>query len=115
MHFPSIIEYSLLTDQAVKTVLLRLFFDEKLVFFKGHFDNAHILPGIAQTHFVIEYAAQFLAIDKTQITNIPQLKFSKVILPNTVINLRIEQHAHRLVFNYTDDQKNLYSSGKISL
>ena len=79
MRLPSILQSSLNINSEISQLKLVLFFDPKLTFFKGHFNDAPILPGIAQADFVIEFAARFLEVDKTHITSIPQLKFSKVI------------------------------------
>ncbi|WP_395947725.1 hypothetical protein [Caedibacter taeniospiralis] len=115
MRLPSILQSSLNINSEISQLKLVLFFDPKLTFFKGHFNDAPILPGIAQADFVIEFAARFLEVDKTHITSIPQLKFSKVILPGMTLYLRIDKHEKRLVFSYCDDQENTYSSGKITL
>ncbi|WP_116964279.1 hydroxymyristoyl-ACP dehydratase [Fastidiosibacter lacustris] len=115
MRYPEILEHSIEKRQKSSVVKLKLLFDEKLIFFKGHFTDNPILPGIAQTDFVIEFSSCFLMLDKKQVRHIPQLKFSQVILPNKVLNLQIELSEHQLQFEYTDDDQNRYSSGKIQL
>ena len=114
-RLPQIIHHCIKRHDDETQLELELFFSANLVFFKGHFANAPILPGIAQTDFVITFAAEFLNIDKATISEIPQLKFSKVILPNTHLKLIITKKINRLVFHYIDQNNLTYSNGKIKL
>ncbi|WP_119328443.1 ApeI family dehydratase [Cysteiniphilum halobium] len=114
-RLPQVIHQRITQIKDETQVELDILFHHDLVFFKGHFENAPILPGIAQTDFVIAFSDYFLGIDKKAITNIPQLKFSRVILPNTKLKLCISKKSNLLLFRYIDKDNLTYSSGKIKL
>ncbi|WP_192484241.1 MULTISPECIES: hydroxymyristoyl-ACP dehydratase [Cysteiniphilum] len=114
-RLPQIIHQSITQNEDETRLELDIYFHRDLIFFKGHFDNAPILPGIAQTDFVIAFAARFLEIDKKTIANIPQLKFSRVILPESTLKLCISKKPSLLTFRYIDKNNATYSSGKIKL
>ena len=107
-RLPKIIHHHVAQFQNEIQLELNIFLHSDLVFFKGHFENVPILPGIAQTDFVIAFAAHFLAIDKKTITSIQQLKFSRVILPDTALKLCISQKPNLLSFRYIQGMTLLY-------
>ncbi|AEI35607.1 MULTISPECIES: ApeI family dehydratase [Francisella] len=81
-------------------------------FFKGHFQEQAILPGIAQVDFVINLASQIFDINKLSFGNIPQVKFKKVILPNDDIEIKITNNNNTITFEISVNNQ-VASQGKI--
>lgn len=114
-RLPQIIHQNITQSENETQLELDIYFHRDLIFFKGHFENAPILPGIAQTDFVIRFSAHFLEVDKKSIANIPQLKFNRVILPESTLKLCISKKPNLLTFRYIDKDNATYSSGKVKL
>lgn len=95
-------------------LILKLFIPKEIVFFNGHFPGNPILPGVVQVDWAIDFAAQFIGIKKENIGEISQLKFTKVILPDTTLFLSLKQEGHTLKFRYFNSQA-AYSSGKLQV
>ncbi|MBK2123813.1 hypothetical protein [Fangia hongkongensis] len=102
-------------QQAEFSCLLKLYFPEDLSVFQGHFEGAPILPGVAQLDFAIEYASQYLEVDKSMINVIKQLKFTRIIRPNITLSLALIKKDSTLHFRYFDHEDNNYSIGRIGL
>lgn len=78
-------------------------------FFKGHFDNFPILPGVVQLFFANYYATKAFNID-CRCGQIRKIKFSNIIKPNKNIRLIFNKTLNSVIFKYEDDEKT-YSSG----
>lgn len=74
---------------------------DDLIFFKGHFPDRAILPGVAQTHMAV-LIAQKLWGDWPSDTNLQKLKFKRVLLPGDAVILKLKRDAAigRLSFVY---------------
>jgi 3-hydroxymyristoyl/3-hydroxydecanoyl-(acyl carrier protein) dehydratase len=72
-----------------------------LVWFEGHFSDCPILPGVIQTHWAITYGREHYDI-RGQFKSLGNLKFMKVIVPNTRVTLELKfQSAKQLLsFRY---------------
>jgi 3-hydroxyacyl-[acyl-carrier-protein] dehydratase len=109
MRYPEIIE-TLQNDP--NNITLRLRIPAEIIFFQGHFPNTPILPGVAQVDWAIFFAHKFLGIDPQKCLNIEQIKFTKVIKPNSKISLEVKLENNTLHFKYFNDDI-IYSKGKI--
>ncbi|ASG68890.1 dehydratase [Francisella halioticida] len=58
-------------------------------FFRGHFDNYPILPGIAQLELIINLANHVFKLDRFSVSEIPQTKFKMAILPDSQITIKL--------------------------
>ena len=81
----------------------QLFIPAQLIYFKGHFNNLPILPGLVQIKWAIEFSTQLSK--RNQIKKINRLKFSGLILPNTTLTLSIhyKMESGRADFRYHND------------
>jgi 3-hydroxymyristoyl/3-hydroxydecanoyl-(acyl carrier protein) dehydratase len=94
-------------------VELNLLIPGALLYFRGHFSDFPILPGIVQLDWAIQYGKQHFALGDVAPTTI-RIKFRKPIRPNHRVTL-ILKHLHArgsLEFNYADAE-GACSSGQI--
>lgn len=121
-------EVTLLRSAAHRAELV-LFLNAELFWFRGHFPQQAILPGVAQIDWVMRYTGQLLVADY-HLHSIHQLKFQSPMLPNQQVLLSLEWQPLRewLVFSYQRYQPpasnqpsqsasyyQVYSSGKLRL
>ncbi len=108
---PKVITEHLYND----SVVLKLFVCEELDYFKGHFPNTPILPGVVQLHWAVEFAREKLTGFRGSVKNIEVLKFKSVIIPGQELTLTISKKtAHKFIFTYCSE-KGEHASGRIVL
>lgn len=91
------------------TVTYKIFFYDRCNFFKGHFEEFHLVPGVFQIYFAKELANRDYQLNLGQ-GQWKRVKFSNVIQPNSVVDLRLEKKEKSVAYEYfSDDIK--YSSG----
>jgi 3-hydroxymyristoyl/3-hydroxydecanoyl-(acyl carrier protein) dehydratase len=103
---------SLLQENAQK-VKISLQLPESLLYFKGHFPDAPILPGVVQTDWAIHFGRQFFPL-KGEFKSLEVLKFQKVLRPGDTPTLELEFDAEKngLQFRYMSTHGR-HSSGTI--
>ena len=72
-----------------QTVMGQIFLDDSVPHFDGHFPLHPIFPGVAQLQ-IIEAALEEVLKKTIQITQIPRLKFSSRIEPETLLSFTID-------------------------
>jgi 3-hydroxymyristoyl/3-hydroxydecanoyl-(acyl carrier protein) dehydratase len=84
-----------------------------LPYFKGHFPDAPVLPGVAQVHWAIQIGREAFAIS-ANFQSMHGLKFHHVVFPDEVTRLKLQYDVARrcLSFSYATATKQ-HSSGKI--
>lgn len=90
---------------------------ENYKYFEGHFPELKLLPAVAQIDWIMNQTEKELHI-KPSIINMPRLKFTNPILPETKIKVSInfDKDKNTIQFKYSsEDLGKLYSSGKIFL
>jgi acyl-CoA synthetase (AMP-forming)/AMP-acid ligase II/3-hydroxymyristoyl/3-hydroxydecanoyl-(acyl carrier protein) dehydratase len=113
---------SLFADDAIEPVVMAhcktettlnvsLFVPSTLSLFKGHFPEFPVLPGIMQIHWAAQLGMRAFNI-KGAFSGISKLKFHRVIVPNTELNLQIVAKNSVLEFIYTTTE-GVHSSGRI--
>ena len=82
-------------------------------YFKGHFPEFQLLPGVVQVHWAIEYAIENFG-ELGEFEKMEALKFSKPMRPGMNLRLNVQRNIEKsnIVFKYLDDQ-HTYSSGRI--
>ncbi|MBX9705566.1 MAG: hypothetical protein K5Q00_04870, partial [Gammaproteobacteria bacterium] len=98
-------------DTENNRVILELFVPKALEYFEGHFPETPVLPGIVQIDWVINFAQQFFAVEKSRILSMDNIKFTQPILPEYTVVLELALADNVLSFKYS--QAHTYSSGKI--
>ena len=99
-------------EKLEKQVQLILFIPEELLYFRGHFPEYPVLPGVVQTHWAIIYGTKHLGLPQ-RIKKLKAIKFKKLIQPKARLNLTLNLNdKYELIFNYKQ-QGMMMSSGKI--
>ena len=83
-------------------------------YFKGHFPEYPILPGVIQLNFVFSFIKKFFHTNVKSYT-VSKLKFSSIIAPDKTVHLHIERTGeNEFEFSYANGDR-IYSSGKITV
>lgn len=93
-------------------VEIDLIFPEHSNFFKGHFPNFPILPGVVSLYFVTFFADEFFKTGMSPQV-IRKIKFSKLIFPNKKVILRLVNSEKSVAFEIFSEQ-NIFVSGILS-
>lgn len=112
INHPKLLSSTIITPNSEIELCLQITHD--ICYFQGHFFEQPILPGVAQLDWAIAYAADYLAIKVATITDISQIKFTKIIRPGMIIKLNLRRSVEALYFQYFDADY-FYSTGKIKL
>lgn len=107
LSFPLVIEKKYCENSAD----IKLCFYRNCNFFKGHFDDYPILPGVVQLFYAQYFAKDAFGINCTA-SQIRRLKFAAIVYPDKIINLNLEISEDKIAFKYYDD-KQTYSSGNL--
>ena len=89
---------------------MTLIISDNIIYFDGHFPVAKILPGIAQTHWAQHYARQHFSV-KGHFTGLEAIKFSTIIKPNSVIELKVSYKNNKIYFTY-ESKSGKHTSGR---
>ncbi|MEG3134459.1 hydroxymyristoyl-ACP dehydratase [Rouxiella sp. T17] len=94
---------------------LELLLPAELFWFKGHFPQQPILPGVTQLNWVMIFARQALGLCG-EFGGFEVMKFQQPLLPGAQLTLDIQwvRERNRLIFSYVEGEQQA-SSGKIIL
>lgn len=109
-------EYHLLKQEVSGNVVTaQILVPEDLYYFDGHFDEIPVLPGVVQLNWAMELAIKHFALGG-DFQAIDTMKFTKIIPPGTMLDLRIEYlpEKAKLLFAYQLGEQT-YSYGKIQV
>ncbi|PKI13862.1 ApeI family dehydratase [Colwellia sp. 12G3] len=102
-----------LIEHSSNRVELNLTIPENLYYFQGHFSEAPILPGVTQLDWVMNYLAQYFAIDISTLVSVDALKFQHIVRPGYQVNLTLEKiKPNKYSFSYLSDHGQ-HASGKV--
>ncbi|WP_108652852.1 ApeI family dehydratase [Dongshaea marina] len=96
--------------------ILSLELPGELLYFKGHFPDHPLLPGVVQIHWAIHYAKELLQLD-SEFAGMEVIKFQNILTPERKVQLKLrwDQNKHKLHFSYIDPDSQLsFSSGRIN-
>jgi 3-hydroxymyristoyl/3-hydroxydecanoyl-(acyl carrier protein) dehydratase len=101
-------------QQDTSTARLELRVPKDLIYFRGHFPDQPVLPGIVQTHWAVACARRCFALGDAEIVGV-QVKFKRVITPEMTLHLVLDyaRDRRRVEFAYADAQSS-FSSGVIT-
>ncbi len=89
---------------------LSLIFHRDSNFFKGHFDNYPIVPGVVQLYYAAFYIKELFGYD-IGMGQLKKIKFSNLIVPDKEIDLIFTENENSILYKYQKDDK-VYSSGQ---
>ncbi|MDO6685294.1 MULTISPECIES: ApeI family dehydratase [unclassified Agarivorans] len=97
------------------SVNISLFIAADLPCLQGHFPNLPVVPGVAQLHWAIEFATEYLNVP-SKVVALEALKYQHVMQPNCrlQLSLRFDKEKSKLYFSYFNEN-NKYSSGRVQL
>lgn len=100
-------------EQSDNKISLSLFIPEDLSWFKGHFPEQAVLPGVVQLHWVGLFS-QLLFDSLSTFKVVNNLKYKQMVLPNTELNLVLEYNAdkQKVAFVYENEDER-FSSGSL--
>ncbi len=107
---PHVTKIMAVSDEQVR---LTLAIPVNCVYFQGHFTDTPLLPGLTQLCWAQHFAKLYLPQCGLPVSQIPQLKFSKVIKPGTECELELNQTAKGFRFAYWRGGK-LLSKGSVN-
>ncbi|MBU2707248.1 hypothetical protein KCM76_14730 [Zooshikella marina] len=109
---PEIIEVSKNHNVELTTIDIKINIKPDNLFFEGHFPNMPILPGVAQVHWVMLFAKEYLSVT-FNVHRIEAIKFQRIIQPNSQLTLQlIDNKCGKLSFSYRAGDV-VYGSGRI--
>lgn len=82
------------------SVSAELTFVPDSIYFRGHFPEVPILPGVVQTHFAYVFAKRFLNVPAAP-KRILKLKFVRIISPGETVSLKLERRGNDVAFVYS--------------
>ncbi|GIU31505.1 thioester dehydrase [Shewanella hafniensis] len=102
------------SDIGIDNIELRLLVAADLDYFKGHFPEQAVLPGVTQLDWAVRLGCQYFGYSEA-VANLEVLKFQQLILPGQEVTLSISNNAAKakLTFAYSDGD-NRYASGRIA-
>lgn len=96
-------------------VELSLAIPHDLIYFRGHFPNFAILPGVVQIEWVMRYAKRYLSFENISAATL-RIKFRRPILPDDRLLLTLDHRPLRSQLDFTyAGSKGTASSGRIGL
>lgn len=105
LSIPFVIDKKVSKEETV----LKMVFLKNSNFFKGHFPDVPILPGVVQLFFAHFFAEDAFSINLSE-NQIKKIKFSRVIKPDREVILKLKNNDLSLDFVYTDNESP-FSSG----
>ena len=92
---------------------ISLIFPKNSNFFKGHFPDFPILPGVVQLFFAKEFARDIFNLNFVP-QKVKKVKFSSIIKPEMKVKLILTKNENSIDYKYIDDEKT-FSSGTFVL
>ena len=90
-------------------IIYKIFFYKNCNFFNGHFPEFKLTPGVFQLYMAKEFANAHFGLNLGE-GQWKRIKFSNIIPPDSIINLKLEKTDKQVVYEYFSDDKK-YASG----
>lgn len=105
----------IVSEQGDDALALTMEIAPTVQWFKGHFPEQPVLPGVVQTHWAVELARALVVAPSQTLCAVVNLKFHKMILPGAVVTLvlQADPRGASVKFRYLE-QGQLYSEGKLN-
>ncbi len=100
-------------DQSDDKVTLNIIVPENLYYFQGHFDAAAVLPGVVQSHWVMEYLETYFKQQPSKFKSLNNLKFQIIVRPGYQLKLELQKVSEaKFSFSYSSEHGQ-HASGKV--
>lgn len=95
------------------SVRLAIRIDPDIVYFKGHFEDFPILPGVAQVHWAIRYGCRYFDLEPRW-AGLQALKFKDPVFPEALLTMTLEWHPESRQLSFAlSSESGIHSSGRI--
>jgi 3-hydroxymyristoyl/3-hydroxydecanoyl-(acyl carrier protein) dehydratase len=102
-------------EKTGSSFLIEFSIPQESPYFDGHFPGFSLLPAVAQVELVIRFASEFFGTG-IDISEMRRIKFSKFILPDAPLHLRLQKDEKSLMFKLVSPvDESVYSSGALSI
>ena len=91
------------------SITYKVFFYHQCNFFKGHFPDFKLVPGVLQLYLAKELTNMHYNLSFGQ-GQWKRIKFSNIIKPDSIVNLKLEYSKTHVTYEYFDEAKK-YASG----
>ena len=92
-----------------KAIIYKIFFYNQCNFFKGHFPEFKLVPGVLQLYLAKEFANAHFGLELGQ-GQWKRIKFSNIIEPDSIVNLKLERNEKNISYEFYAGEKK-FSSG----
>ena len=94
-------------------VEVTLFVSGQLDYFKGHFPQAAILPGVVQLDWAVQFARDYFQLANMPLSRVEVLKFKAVIFPDSRITLTlVKKSEYKYSFDISSETDK-HASGRL--
>ncbi len=93
---------------------LHMTISPELTYFKGHFPQQAVLPGVVQQHWAVVFSKRFFSVN-TPFRSVNNLKFLTMIFPGQelTLQLKLKEQKQSVNFNYLNGSTQ-FSEGRIA-
>ena len=104
---------SVIREQNKLRVVLALTIPQDLIYFKGHFTDLPVLPGVVQVDWALHYGRRYFALP-VSFNAIQALKFQRLIQPGTTLELSLHYDSDKAQLNFSyQSSLGLHASGRL--
>lgn len=109
-HGPDIVD----TQISEHSAILTLYVPKTIAWFKGHFPDQPVLPGVVQIDWAIKVAKAVFSSQVAPFSQITNLKFKSVVLPETEVRLELtlDPIKNSVAFHFVNPEES-FSTGTI--
>ena len=90
-------------------IVYTMFIYKNCNFFKGHFPEQQLVPGVFQIYFAKKLASTHFQLNLNK-GQYKRIKFSNIILPDSVVKLKLTKLNNQVTYEYYNDEQK-FSSG----
>jgi 3-hydroxymyristoyl/3-hydroxydecanoyl-(acyl carrier protein) dehydratase len=99
-------------------LVLRLWIPKTLFWFRGHFPQWQVLPGVAQIHWAMAYSESLTG--DLRYHSVDRVKFQTPVMPDSELRLELYHEASRQLLHFCyylvdGESERVASSGKVKL
>lgn len=92
---------------------INFYIQEDISYFRGHFPEAPVLPGVVQLDWALYFARKYMGISSNMVKSVEVLKFQLVVQPLQDLMLHmVKKSDYKFSFKFTS-KKGVHASGRV--